>query len=462
MNFGIQRRIYARLLARLALDRPETRAWALYDWANSGMITTITAAVFPIYFARVAGADLPAVSATQRFAIASTVGLVVVAALAPILGALADYAAIKKRMLASFLGIGVSAVASMYFIGRGDWLLALILFVIADIGASGSFVFYDALLPSVASDEEIDRVSAAGYALGYLGGGILLAVNLAWIQWPWLLGLPSGEGLTEAQATLPSRLAFLSVAVWWSVFSIPLFLRVREPLPRSGSANRRGRGPGRESFQGLRQTFRDLRSHRQAFLMLLAFLLYNDGIGTIIKMAAIYGAEIGIGQGPMTAAILLIQFIGIPCTFLFGMTAERLGAKLSILLSLAVYVGVSLLGYFMTTATQFFLLAILVGMVQGGSQALSRSLFASMIPKSRSGQFFGFFAVAEKFAGILGPASFATVISVTGSSRLAILSVIAFFLAGGVLLSLVDIGEGQRMARQQEATSRPVPAASET
>jgi UMF1 family MFS transporter len=242
----------------------------------------------------------------------------------------------------------------------------------------------------------------------------------------------------------------VSVAVWWVVFSIPLFLRVSEPAAVPGSGETDRANPVWVTFCGVARTLRELRGYREAFVMLLGFLLYNDGIGTIIKMAVIFGAEIGLGRGELLSAVLLVQFVGIPFTFLFGMLAGRIGAKRSIVLGLVVYTGISILGYVMTSASHFFLLAILIGMVQGGTQALSRSLFASLIPKPRSGEFFGFFAIAEKFAGILGPACFAAVIALTGSSRSAILSVIVFFVVGGGLLLLVDVEAGREKAREEE------------
>ena len=298
---------------------------------------------------------------------------------------------------------------------------------------------------------EIDRVSTAGYALGYVGGGLLLALNLAWIQKPGWFGLPAGPGLSEAQATLPARLAFVSVAIWWIVFSLPLFRRVPEPPARIETDERRGENPVLVAFVRLAETFRELRGYRQAFLMLLAFLIYNDGIQTIIKMATAYGTEIGIGQSALIGAILVVQFVGIPCSFLFGMVAGRIGAKRALFLGLLAYTAISVLGYFMRTATHFYVLAGLVGMVQGGTQALSRSVFASMIPPHKSGEFFGFFSVFEKFAGIFGPLIFAGTIAATGSSRNAILSIIGFFAVGAAILALVDVGEGQRAAREAEA-----------
>lgn len=435
------------LLVRLGLERPELRAWAMYDWANSAFVTTIVAAVFPIYFGAVAAADLPPGAGTQRFAITTTLSKLVVALAAPILGALADTAAIKKKLLAAFMALGVLATALMVFIERGDWLFAALLFLLANVGANGSFVFYDSLLPHIASEEEVDRVSSAGYALGYLGGGILLAINLAWIQKPSWFGLP-GPGMA-------SRISFFSVAVWWTVFSIPLFRRVPEPAPRLEPGEAAAAGPLRLALARLARTFRELRAFDQAFLLLLAFVIYSDGIGTIISMAAIYGVEIGIPQTALISALLITQFVGIPCSFLFGTLAGRIGAKRAIFLSLAVYTLVGALGYYMKTALHFYLLAVLVGTVQGGSQALGRSLFATLIPRHKSSEFFAFFSVFEKFAGIVGPALFGVAIAATGSSRSAILSVIVFFVVGGIILAFVNVPAGQRAAREAEAGLRP-------
>ena len=433
------------VLERLGLHRPELRAWAMYDWANSAFMATVVTAVFPIYFATVAAADLDPVTASFRFAVTTFVALSVVAVLAPVLGAVADLAGIKKKMLGGFVALGVVATACMFFIDRGDWLLAAVLFVAANIGVTASFVFYDSLLPHIASIDEMDRVSTAGYALGYLGGGLLLAVNLAWIQRPDLFGLGGSE--------LASRLSFLSVAVWWLGFSVPLFRTVPEPALEAADLAA-GQSPIRAAFVRLGETLRELRGHKQAFLMMLAFLVYNDGIGTIIRMATTFGTEIGLEQGDLITAIMLVQFVGVPFAFLFGQVAGWIGVKRAIYLSLAVYIVISILSYRMTTATEFYALALLVGMVQGGSQALSRSLFASMVPQHRSTEFFGFFGVFEKFAGIVGPGVFALMILVTGSSRGAILSVVAFFVIGGGLLAMVDVEEGRRVARKAEVDRR--------
>jgi UMF1 family MFS transporter len=439
------------LLTRLGLDRPELRAWAMFDWATSSVQTTIMVAVFPIYFVKVAGAGLPEGGATQRLATVNSIALVIIAVVSPVLGAISDYSATKKRFIAGFVALGAVTTAALWTVHTGDLALGSWLFVLVLVGAAGCFVFYESLLPHIAAPHEIDRVSTAGYALGYVGGGLLLALNLAWIQRPDWFGLPSGPGLTEDQATLPARLAFVSVAIWWVIFAIPLFRRVPEPPPRIEPDERRGENPMRVAFVRLGETFHELRGYRQAFVMLLAFLIYNDGIQTIIKMATAYGTEIGIGQSALIGAILVVQFVGIPCSFLFGAVAGRIGAKRALFLGLLAYTAISILGYFMRTATHFYILAGLVGMVQGGTQALSRSLFASMIPPHKSGEFFGFFSVFEKFAGIFGPLIFAGTIAATGSSRNAILSIIGFFAMGAALLALVDVAEGQRAAREAEA-----------
>jgi UMF1 family MFS transporter len=422
----------------------------MYDWANSAMIVIVVTAIFPIFFSSYAAGALTPATRQFRFSAATTIGLALIAVLSPILGAIADHAPLKKRLLAAFMALGTTAIGLMFFIPEGGWLFALVLFVLANVGANGSFVFYDALLPHVARRDEIDRVSTAGYALGYLGGGLILLLALLLILKPGAVGLPAGEDLPALAASLPARLAFVATAVWWVVFAIPLFRRVPEPATRMLTDVERRLGILRAAFARLARTFGELRRYRNAFLLLLAFLVYNDGIGTIIRMATIYGDSIGIDRSVMIGAVVLVQFVGIPFAFLFGQLAGRIGAKSSIFVGLAAYVGITAVGYFMRTAAHFLLLAVLVAMVQGGTQALSRSLFGSMIPRQESGEFFGLFAVFEKFAGIFGPGVFAVMIALTGSARGAILSVVVFFAAGAMLLALVDVEEGQRIAREAE------------
>jgi UMF1 family MFS transporter len=430
----------------------------MYDWAISSMQTVITTAVFPIFFIRVAGAGLTAPQATERYSWANTIAAVLIAVLSPVLGAVADFKAAKKRFMAVFMMLGVFATMGMYFIGQGQILLASTLFVLSLAGATGSLTFYESLLPHIAREDEIDRVSTAAYAMGYIGGGVLLAVNLAWISNPALIGLPTGPNLSAAQASLPARLAFVSVGVWWLLFSVPVFRRVPEPARMLESDEQTVRNPIGAAVRRLGETMREFRHYKQAFLVMLAFTIYNDGIQTIVKMATPFGEEIGVPQEDMIKAILLVQFIGIPFAFAFGTLASKLGAKRSVLLGLVAYTGICIYAHGITTAKEFYGLAILVGMVQGGTQALSRSLFAGMVPKHKSGEFFGFYSVFEKFGGILGPLVFGIVINQTGSSRDAILWVIAFFVVGGALLSLVNVAAGEQAARDADADVRAATA----
>ena len=447
-------------LAKIGLHRPELRAWAMYDWAVSSVQTTIMVAVFPIFFKSVAASGVPDAQSTQYIATANSIAMALIAVLSPILGAIADASGAHKRFLAGFMAIGVAAVSSMFLISRGDLWLAYWLFVIVLSASAATMVFYESLLPHIARDGEIDRVSTAGYAFGYLGGGLLLALNLAWILAPGAFGLPSGENLTPAEASLPARLAFLSVAVWWLLFSIPLFRRVRGPGRRVEPDESPTASPVRTAFSRLGETLREMRGYRQTFLMLLAFLIYNDGIQTIIKMASSFGTDMGFSSTTLIGSILVVQFVGIPFAFLFGGLAGRLGTKGGIFLGLAAYVVICILGYRMTTERGFLVLAGMVGMVQGGTQALSRSLFASMVPRHKSGEFFGFFSIFEKFAGIFGQLLFAVTIAITGNSRNAILGVIGFFVVGGAVLALVDVDEGRRVAREAEEKTREVEGAS--
>jgi MFS transporter, UMF1 family len=438
---GAQDLLMTRLLSRLGLSTPELRAWAMYDWANSAFWSTIVTAVFPAFFGSYAAAGMDGVESTSRFAWGTTAALTIVALTAPVLGALADHRPIKKRLLLLFLLVGAGATLLMATIGRGEWLYALVLFMVANVGVASTLVFYDSLLPHIAPPGQIDRVSTAGYAVGFIGGGTLLLINLAWILKPALFGLPD--------ATAAVRLTFVSVAVWWLLFSLPLFRRVPEPPVRLEALHASGLRLALAAAAASWRTFRELRRNRDAFLMLVAFLLYNDGIQTIIRMSSIYGAEVGIDQNAQIAAFVLVQFVGVPCSFAFGAVAARIGAKTALFFALSVYVAISMLGYFMTAAWQFFVLAFLVGLVQGGSQALSRSLFARMTPPAKSSEYFSFFAVFEKFAGIFGPLVFGASVALFESSRVAVLSVILFFVAGAIVLSLVDVAAGEAAARAE-------------
>lgn len=414
-------------------------AWTMYDWANSAFATTIMAAVLPVYYASVAAKNLPGNGATVAWAYTTSIAMLLSAILGPILGAVADFRGSKKRFLTIFMILGVTGTALLYFISTGDWLLASIFFILGNIGFAGSLVFYDSLLPHVATPDEMDRVSSRGYAMGYLGGGILLAINLVMI-------MLAPEELTG----LMSRLSFVSVAVWWLVFTIPLLLRVPEP-PRRVMIGEEHINPFRASLQRLSHTFKEIRKFRDLFLFLIAFWFYNNGIGTIITMATIYGAEIGIGRNTLIGTLLMVQFVAIPFAFLFGWLAGKIGTKRSIYFSLLVYTCIAIAGYFMSKEWHFWALGVAVATVQGGSQALSRSLFGRMLPKSKSAEFFGFFSVSEKVSGIAGPLLFGLVGQIVGHSRLSIVSLVIFFIIGAVILARVNEAHGISAAKAEEA-----------
>jgi UMF1 family MFS transporter len=411
----------------------------MYDWANSAFATTVMAAVLPTFYSGVAGANLRPVQASSYWGYTNTVAMLLVAFSAPILGAIADHSGAKRRFLAGFAGVGILSTSLLVLVSTGDWPLASALYVLGRAGFAGANIFYDSLLPHIADPDEIDQISTKGYALGYLGGGLLLVINLAWILKPSWFGLPNSE--------IASRLSFVSVGIWWAVFSIPLFRRV--PEPPSVQEKGESTNPFRAAFQRLGRTFREIRRYRQLLRFLIAYWLYNDGIGTIMVMAVIFGAEIGIETEGLIGAILAVQFLGIPFSFAFGWLARRLGTKRSILLALGVYAVISVGGYFMQTGLHFWILAFLVATVQGGSQALSRSLFGRMAPKAKTAEFFGFYDVSSKFAGIVGPALFAFVGQRTGSSRLSIVALVVFFLVGGGLLLWVNEQEGIRLAEEE-------------
>lgn len=424
-------------LAAFGLQRSELRAWAMYDWANSAFVTSVIAVFYPVYFASTA-AGLTAEQATQRFGLATTVALAITAVLSPILGFMADRYAMRKRLLVVSLSLALLSTLGLALAPVGAWQLGLVLFGLGNIGASASFVFYDSLLPHIARPDEVDRVSSAGYAMGYLGGGLMLAFNVVMVAKASSLGL--------GDSTNAMRWVFASVAIWWAVFSIPLFRCVSEPAA-SVSEEEASLGV----WGGLAATFRDLKAFDQALLMLVAFLLYNDGISTIIRMTAVYGKGVGIGANVMPLAFLMVQFLGIPCTYFFAMLASRFGSKPAIGLALAVYMVVTAVAFKLSSPAEFWLLAVLVAFAQGGCQALSRSLFSSMIPERKSSQFFAFFAVAEKFAGVFGTGIFTAVTYAVGDSRLAVLSLLGFFLTGAAFLSKVDIAKGRAQAAEANA-----------
>ncbi|WP_028781935.1 MFS transporter [Thalassobacillus devorans] len=413
-------------------------SWVFYDFGNSAFATTMMAAVLPIFYYDVAAAGLKESLAASYWGYTQSIAVLIVAVLAPVLGAISDYSAAKKKFLMFFAFMGMLASILMAFVGEGDYLLASILMVFGTIGFSGGNVFYDAFLPEVAEENTIDKVSAWGFAFGYIGGGMLLAVNLLMIMQPALFGI--------ANTLTATKLAFVSVGVWWLLFSIPLFKNIFE---EKKVKPKRTKSYVRIGFNRVGTTFKEIKQYKQLFLFLVAFWLFNDGISTIIKMATVYGRDIGIGSNDLILALLITQFVGIPFTFLFGWIAGKITAKKALSLSLVIYIIIVIIGYFMTSALHFYFLATCVGMVQGGAQSLSRSIFGRMVPGDRHAEFFGFYGISSKFAAIFGPFLFAIVGQLTGSSRLGILALIVFFVLGLVLLQKVDVEQGMKDAKDQ-------------
>lgn len=417
------------------------RAWCLYDWANSAFATTIMAALFPPFFRELAiTAGYGGGEATALWGYVTAATLLLVAVSAPVLGAVADVMGRRKIFLAFFAGLGVVLTASFATLGGGAWGTAALLFGGANFGFAASIIFYESLLPGLAEGREMDQLSTRAYGWGYAGGGLLLVVNLLWVLHPGWFGMPD--------TGFAVRASFVSVAVWWGVFSVPLLRHVPEP-PAAQETGEAG-NVARLGFRRLWQTLGEVRQYRQLLLFLVAYWIFNDGIGTIVKMATAYGSEIGIGMTDLIAALVITQLVGIPCALLFGRLARHTGPRRAILWALGVYLLISIGGYFMRTALHFYLLAAAVGTVQGGAQALSRSLFASMVPRHQTAEFFGFFSTSGKLAGVAGPLLFGLVSQLTGTGRLGILSLIVFFAVGGLLLARVDVAAGTRAAKRAE------------
>ncbi|PTU31026.1 MFS transporter [Stenotrophobium rhamnosiphilum] len=394
-------------------------SWAMYDWANSAFATTVLAGFFPIFFAKYWAADLADAERTWWLGWGGAIASLIVMIMAPLLGGVADRKGYKKRFLFLMMVLGAGATMGLYGIDKGDWQSALIMFTLASIGFFGGLSFYDSLIVHVADKEEMDRVSALGYGLGYLGGGLLFAINVAMVLKPEVFGL--------ADAAIATRLSFLSVGVWWLVFSIPLFLRVPETAKPDGNA----------SFAALWATAKQLVTMKPVLLFLCAYWLYIDGVDTIIRMAVDYGIKLGFEPAALIKALLLVQFIGFPAAIAFGYLADRIGTKNAIYLALAVYAGVTCFAFTLQTEAQFYGMAAVIALVQGGVQSLSRSYYAKLIPLDRAGEFFGFYNMLGKFAAIGGPIAIAVTANAVSDQRYSILALLPFFILGALLLSRV-------------------------
>ena len=397
--------------------------WAFYDWANSGFATTVMAGFFPIFFKSFWAGDLDAAESTFVIgSINSLIGLLI-AISAPILGAIADAGKTKKKFLYIFASLGILATGYLFFIPESSWKLAVAFYGLGVIGFSGGNIFYDALIVSVSSPDQRNRTSSLGFSLGYLGGGLLFLINVLMYLYPQWFGL-SGP----ADAVLWS---FMSVAIWWFIFSLPLLLQVKE---KDDLLNTNKNNVVTTAFTNLLNTTKSVRNYKKVVIFLLAYFLYMDGVDTIIRMATSYGSDIGLSASSMISALLLTQFVGFPATLIFGFYADKFGYKESLTFAIVVYICVVLFSSQMDTATEFFIVAGIIGLVQGGVQAISRSYFSNLIPQDKAAEFFGFYNFIGKSSVFLGPFMVSGIALLTGSPSIGILSLLILFIPGLILL----------------------------
>lgn len=414
-------------------------SWAFYDWANSAYAVTVMAGFFPLFFKQYWAAGLSSEQSTLQLGFANSLASLAVVVLAPILGAIADRGGAKKKFLLLFTTLGVAMTAGLFLVEKGSWMMAVWFYLLATIGFSGGVSFSDSLLVHVTGKDKLDRVSALGYALGYLGGGLLFAICV------WLTLSPQKFGLQDAAHAV--RFSFVLVSIWWAVFSIPVFLFVKEPAVQN-------RMSGLEAIKGgfvqLYHTFHEIRKLRVVFIFLLGYWLYIDGVDTIVRMAVDYGLALGFDSNNLIIALLITQFVGFPAAIVFGRLGEKTGPKTAIQIAIAVYMLVVFWAYSMHEVWEFYMLAIIIGLVQGGVQSLSRSLYARIIPADKSAEFYGFYNTLGKFAAVLGPIMIGWVTVLTGNHRYAMLSILVLFVVGAILLRFVNVEEGERMAGDLE------------
>ena len=409
------------------LKRKRVISWALYDWANSAFATTVMAGFFPLFFKSFWAADLSPAESTAVIGTTNSLAGLLIVLLAPFLGAYSDLGKFKKKFLAFFALLGVLSTGYLYFIPQGDWVIAASLYALAVIGFSGGNIFYDSLIVSVSKQDQRHKVSSLGFSLGYLGGGLLFVINVLMYLNPAWFGLSS-----QSEAILWS---FVSVAVWWAVFSLPLFMSVEE---KSNAEISKGLFETiTEAFKAVASTLREIKKHKRVAIFLIAYWLYIDGVDTIVRMAVAYGSDIGLDASSMITALLLTQFVGFPATLVFGIYADKIGFKKILTIGISIYILVTFYAYYMSTALEFYILAGTVGLVQGGVQAISRSFFSTIIPVNKEAQFFGFYNLVGKSAVFLGPVLVSWVALIFGNPRFGILSLLFLLVPGLVLLWMV-------------------------
>ena len=420
-------------------------SWALYDWANSAFATTVMAGFFPIFFAQYWSNPENLSISTFYLGLGNSVASIIVVLLAPILGAIADRGTYKKRFLVFFAFLGVLMTAGLALVSQGMWQIALLTYVIATVGFSGANLFYDSLLPAVSNKDNVDYVSAVGYAFGYIGGGILIVINFLMITYPSFFGFAdSVEGI---------KWSFVSVALWWAIFSIPIVLFVKEPKYHKTETTLQTIKSG---FKQLKNTFNEIRHLKVVFTFLIAYWLYIDGVDTTIRMAADFGITLGFDSTTIMGALVLVQFIAFFATLLYVKFADKIGTKNAIYFAIAAYMVIIFSGYFVTEGWHFYIIAGMIGCFQGGIQTLSRSLYARIIPENKSAQYFGFFNMWGKFAAVIGPLLMGSVTLILNntiddhvlSARIGLQSIMILFILGALVLSRVDISEGEKVAKE--------------
>lgn len=403
-------------------------SWALYDWANSAYFTTIVAGFFPVFLNTYWSDSAGSGESTKRLGLALMIMNFLLASMSPVFGTISDFRAAKKKFIATLVLVGATATAGLYFVTQGNWPIAIVLYCLSSFCASGTSVFYDSMLVSVTNPDRYNKISSFGYAMGYLGGGLLFAVNLVMVLKPELFGL---AGKAEAVQT-----SFLMVSIWWFLFTIPLMLFVQEPKPKDTSDSITILV--KKSFRELNHIFHEIRVQKNIFWFLIAYWFYIDGLGTVVTMAVNYGMELKFDQSVLMISLLIVQFVGVPAAIMMGRLADKFGNKIAIQLCLSVYVIVIVGATRMTESNHFYILASCIGLAQGGAQALSRSLFALLIPQDKAGEYFGFFNLLGKFASFLGPGLMA-IAAYFVEARYTILSLLILFGLGIFFLSKVKV-----------------------
>ena len=410
-------------------------AWSLYDWANSAFATTVMAGFFPVFFKEYWSTTDSVTLSTWYLGLGNSIASILVAVLAPFIGAIADRGTAKKKLLIFFAFLGIIATGGLWIVNQGHWQIAILFYIIASIGFMAGNIFYDSLLPAVASKDKFDYVSSMGFSLGYIGGGLLFLINVLMYLQPHFFGIPDGATAI--------RLSFISVAVWWAVFSIPIILFVKEPKIHDPigicSAVKEGWGQ-------LISTLTKIRELKVVGTFLMAYWLYIDGVDTIIRMAVDYGTSIGFAASSLITALLLVQFVAFPATLIYNWFSSKIGIKNAIYTAIIGYTFITIFGVFVSKEWHFYVLAIMIACFQGGIQALSRSMYSRIIPKKQAAEFFGFYNMLGKFAAIIGPPMMGYIGLITGNPRLGILSIIILFISGGLLLTKVDLHEGERVS----------------